>query len=511
MPVDWTRGGPELLLALNRGDGAPLGRQLQGWLRDAIRSGQLEQGERLPASRALAVQLGVSRGIVVDSYAQLESEGYLRSTQGSGTVVASAAADQPVGRPTPPRRRRFDVDFEYGVPDLAAFPIRDWVWAWGWRPGRRRSRISVTSTVRAPRRCARCSRRTCAGSAGRAVTADAVVVCAGLPLRAQSGAAGGARTRHRHRRRWRTPARSITTRSPAAAACPSFPSRSTGTGSTWPRWPARRPGRRGHARPPVADRRAAGRRAPIAALVDWARRWTATSWRTTTTPSSATTDSRSGRCRVWRPTGWWRWARPARRCRRHCGSAGWSRLPRLRDAIAAEKQLLGRGAPGLDQLALAAWIESGRYDRHLRTMRAVYKRRRELLVGALARHAPAVRVTGLAAGCHAVLQLPRRRFGEPGDRRLRRTVRGGVRLEPLPQRPQHRAGRAPARVRQHPRQCRGRCHQPGRTPSCRRPHLADWSGLFALNWTWAGDHGTRRVGVATRSAGGRHGHPHRLP
>ena len=80
--------------------------------------------------------------------------------------------------------------------------------------------------------------------------------------------------------------------------------------------------------------------------------------------------------------------------------------PRLHEAVGVEKQLLGRGAPGLDQLALAALVESGRYDRHLRQMRGVYKSRREALVGALARYAPEVAVTGLAAGCHAVLRLP---------------------------------------------------------------------------------------------------------
>jgi GntR family transcriptional regulator/MocR family aminotransferase len=86
---------------------------------------------------------------------------------------------------------------------------------------------------------------------------------------------------------------------------------------------------------------------------------------------------------------------------------GWLVCPsRLRTAVMTEKQLLGRGAPGLDQLALAALIESGRYDRHLRQMRSVYKRRREALVEALARYAPDVAVTGLAAGCHAVLELP---------------------------------------------------------------------------------------------------------
>jgi len=129
--VDWTRNGPELLLGVDRSAGTPLAHQLQERLRDAIRSGRLERGERLPASRALAAQLGVSRGVVVDTYAQLESEGYLRSAQGSGTVVASSGGDvRPAERPraAPPR---FDVDFEYGVPDLRSFPMRDWLWAMG--------------------------------------------------------------------------------------------------------------------------------------------------------------------------------------------------------------------------------------------------------------------------------------------------------------------------------------------------------------------------------------------
>lgn len=65
-----------------------------------------------------------------------------------------------------------------------------------------------------------------------------------------------------------------------------------------------------------------------------------------------------------------------------------------------------RGTPALDQLALAQLMQSGRYDRHLRRMRAVYARKRDALIGALAEHAPAVRLTGSAAGFHAVARLP---------------------------------------------------------------------------------------------------------
>src|SRR6185437_9173757 len=51
-------------------------------------------------------------------------------------------------------------------------------------------------------------------------------------------------------------------------------------------------------------------------------------------------------------------------------------------------------------------VESGRYDRRLRRMRAEYAGRRTTLTEALAEHAPGVRVTGLAAGFHAVAHLP---------------------------------------------------------------------------------------------------------
>jgi GntR family transcriptional regulator/MocR family aminotransferase len=80
--------------------------------------------------------------------------------------------------------------------------------------------------------------------------------------------------------------------------------------------------------------------------------------------------------------------------------------PSLAGAVAEEKRISDRGSSTLDQLALASLLESGRYDRHLRRMRAVYARRRATLIAALAHHAPAVRLTGLAAGFHAVAHLP---------------------------------------------------------------------------------------------------------
>jgi GntR family transcriptional regulator / MocR family aminotransferase len=86
---------------------------------------------------------------------------------------------------------------------------------------------------------------------------------------------------------------------------------------------------------------------------------------------------------------------------------GWIVCPaRLAEAVSVEKWSDDHGSPVLEQLVLARLIESGRFDKHLRRMRAVYAARRQVLVGALARHAPEVELTGLAAGFHAVARLP---------------------------------------------------------------------------------------------------------
>jgi len=86
---------------------------------------------------------------------------------------------------------------------------------------------------------------------------------------------------------------------------------------------------------------------------------------------------------------------------------GWVQAPApLAPAVAEEKEMSDRGSCTLDQFALATMLTSGRYDRHLRRMRTVYAARRTALVDAFARHAPGTRLTGLAAGFHAVAPLP---------------------------------------------------------------------------------------------------------
>ena len=94
MTVDWARGGPDLLVALDR-DAGRLRLQIQDQLRAGIRDRRLGAGERLPSTRRLAELLGVSRGTVVDVYEQLLAEGYVESAVGSGTRVAAMPASGP--------------------------------------------------------------------------------------------------------------------------------------------------------------------------------------------------------------------------------------------------------------------------------------------------------------------------------------------------------------------------------------------------------------------------------
>src|ERR1700733_15202650 len=150
MPIEWAGLGPEVLFTLDRSRPEPLRAQLERELREAIRSGRLAAGERLPSSRAMAAELGISRGLVLECYSQLQAEGFLTATSGSATRVAAQAlapatgptADSPSRVPsTPPPVRpadpfdwtapdpRLDVDFRPGVPDLTSFPRRDWTWA----------------------------------------------------------------------------------------------------------------------------------------------------------------------------------------------------------------------------------------------------------------------------------------------------------------------------------------------------------------------------------------------
>jgi GntR family transcriptional regulator/MocR family aminotransferase len=102
--------------------------------------------------------------------------------------------------------------------------------------------------------------------------------------------------------------------------------------------------------------------------------------------------------------------------------------PELTDELVAAKQLLDHCSPSLDQLALKRLLESGAFDRHVRRARATYRRRRDRLAAALADHLPGLRVQGVAAGLHVLVELP---AGLDDEAVAAAAARRGVRVEPV--------------------------------------------------------------------------------
>lgn len=137
----------EFEIALPGRNSGQLVNQLHRQLRAAIVGGRLSSGSRLPPTRKLASELGVSRNTIVAAYDLLLSEGYVNGKVGSGHYVTDAARHQPASRRTPahnpialiaPSWRRLPLptphplpekiryDFRFGHPDVTQFPHRIW-------------------------------------------------------------------------------------------------------------------------------------------------------------------------------------------------------------------------------------------------------------------------------------------------------------------------------------------------------------------------------------------------
>ena len=133
-----------LHLAVDRGIDVPIHRQIREGLRRAILEGRLRPGQRLPSTRSLALDLGVSRLPVLNAYEQLLHEGYLVGRTGSGTFVSDAVPDELL-RPAPSSAHRGavtrkrtavnrpsvrwhhpPVPFQVGLPALDLFPHVAW-------------------------------------------------------------------------------------------------------------------------------------------------------------------------------------------------------------------------------------------------------------------------------------------------------------------------------------------------------------------------------------------------
>ena len=142
----------------------PLYRQLYFAVRDAILSGRLRPGQRLPATRAFATDLGLSRNTVVSAFDQLLAEGYTEGRTGAGTYVSTTLPEELLnarGMSARPRRKAAyrrgpskrgaflssisgrgstrPRAFSPGIPELAEFPFEDWARLLGrkWRQPQR--------------------------------------------------------------------------------------------------------------------------------------------------------------------------------------------------------------------------------------------------------------------------------------------------------------------------------------------------------------------------------------
>lgn len=409
----WANQGRDLHLDLDSGRGVRDG--LEQALRQAVRSGRLAPGSRLPSSRALAQDLGIARNTVADAYSQLVAEGWLTARQGAGTRVSQATfaefghATSTSGLEAPHDPAdlggapSYPYDLRPGLPDLSSFPREAWLAAsrraltiapreaLGYtdprgRPELREALAEYLARVRAVRTapglivvCSGFAQaigllgRALVGMGGRRIAvealglpnAQAILRDAGLEPVELPVDADGVCVDH------------LT----GESALLFTPSHQFPTGAALP------PARRG-------------------AAIAWARERGAV----------IVEDDYDGEFRYDRqPVGAVQGLAPTHVA--YGGTAskslapglrlGWLVLPpHLIEPVVREKQLADRHTSVLDQLTLAEFITSGAYDRHVRRMRARYRRRRDLLVAAVARDASHVRVTGIAAGLHAVLELP---------------------------------------------------------------------------------------------------------
>ncbi|WNZ13258.1 PLP-dependent aminotransferase family protein [Streptomyces sp. 11x1] len=415
----------ELLLPVADAPARARGRTLQAALREAIRSGRLARGTRLPASRELAADLGVSRGLVTEAYEQLVAEGYLRSGRGAGTWVGAAVRTTapPRARDLAPRPPGARADFVPGTPDLSLFPRAAWAAAQrgvlaelphhelGYPDPRGLPRLRVALAELLTRR--------------RGVVADPerIVVVSGV---AQATTLLGAVL---HARGTRV----------VGVEDPGSPEHGTlyaATGLATVPLPLDDEGLA------VAPLRETGVRAVVTTpahqfptgiaysarrrgeLLDWAR----------AVDGLVVEDDYDGDFRYDRaPVGALQGLDPERVA--YTGSVSKSLAPGLRlgwllvptwlaEEVVERKRTMDLGHPTIDQALFARFLERGDYDRQLRRCQRAYRERRDVLVAALAEHFPGAEVSGIAAGLHVIVALPERYGAVEGF--LERARAGGV-------------------------------------------------------------------------------------
>jgi GntR family transcriptional regulator/MocR family aminotransferase len=412
-----------LCLPLERNSGVPIHRQVYEGLRRAILDGLVRPGQRLPSTRALAVELGVSRLPVLSAYDQLLHEGYLMARIGSGTFVGAALPDDLLRSPAPPARtiaRRVShpprrapdygglVPFRMSLPALDQFPHALWArlvarhahalshaqMAYGDPAGVVPLREAIADHLRTARavRCEAEQVLITSGSQAALRLATAVLLSRGDRVAVEEPAYPGARA----------------ALEASGAELVSVPVDAEGMSVASLR---RRGGRMRAAyvtpshQYPLGTSMTAARRF---ALLDWAFRQGAwvleddydSEYRYVSRPLGAL-QGMDAHGRVIYIGTFSKVLFPAVR-------VGYLVVPpSLWDRFVDAREAFDLFSPTLYQLALAEFLREGHFARHLRRMRVVYLERRDALLAGLARHCgDRLTVHNADAGLHLAVLLP---------------------------------------------------------------------------------------------------------
>jgi GntR family transcriptional regulator/MocR family aminotransferase len=384
-------------------------------LREAVRREQLMAGTRLPSSRQLAADLGLARNTVADAYGQLIAEGWLTSRHGAGTWVAQRAPTGAAVEPRAPVRiSQLEHDLIPGVPDLSLFPRSAWLAAarkalaaapndlfgYGDPRGIEPLRVALAEYVGRVR--------------GVVTTADRIIVCAGFShgldaicsvLRDRGGQTVTTEAYGHGLHRDIISARGLTVNTTEVDAGGAD---ITTLGDAALLTPAHQ--------------------FPIGVSLQPARRRRALDGGTLVIEDDYDGEFRYTRAAV----GAMQALAPEQVV--YAGTAskslapglrlGWLALPgRLVDDVVEALRVGGRVPGVVEQLTLAEFITSGSYDRHVRRARLAYRDRRDQLV-ALTKEC-GLPVTGIAAGLHALLEVP------DEEHTIRRAAKHGLRLNGL--------------------------------------------------------------------------------
>jgi GntR family transcriptional regulator / MocR family aminotransferase len=399
----WTSSGLDLLISVDRRRRG-LGTMVQQAIRDAIRTGRLHPGDPLPSTRALASDLGVARGTIVEAYEQLAAEGWLEARHGQGTRVADLPAAESAPEEPPQEQPPFH-DLRPGHADPSSFPRPAWASAmrrvvaeaadeaFGYADPRGRPEL----------------RAALAGYLGRArgvraTTATLQVTTGaghGLGVAFRALAARGART--------------LAVEDPSS---PRMREIAAGAGLDVVALPCDDLGVRAGALPGLgadAVMVTPAHQYPLGVTLSPGRRGELLAW-ARSTGGIIVEDDYDGELRYDRqPVGALQALDPGRviyvgTTSKSLAAAlriGWLVVPAdLRESAATTIRIINAWPSSLEQLALARFIDAGMFDRHVRRMRGIYRKRRDLLVATLAVYAPVLKVTGIAAGGHALVRLP---------------------------------------------------------------------------------------------------------